>query len=1851
MVLALLAIPVFLYLVVCYLIHSGRLPATSHQAWWAAVLVAAVIGTAPALWWLARTSHWQGGTEIAWTGLETVAPTDELVIGGARDQATVGWPSGAFAPEIRLASEGGGFARLAISRGSAFVRNAEGKFLNGRAVSDGPPQTFGEMRVRTYRKYVLFGRRLAITRQDGTPLADIPVRRKRSKDRVLPLEVLVTTDAVRLRQEGQAQQAAELENWASRFRLLIARSGELRLLDQKDPPFRHNVQLPCDLRILWPNLTLPVSFRRTTDQQRLRVAFLPPLRLASPLPPPANPGDQDIRLTVTGRALPGDTAFLLPLGGDLAHFRETLPMPEGRFPTAGASAPDIPIWQRGTAQPARPDLEEVTSQRTVRVEAATARVSYYAHLATLRDLPQLWRIWIGFAVALIPLGFGLWLAKKTLRPLDGWALGGLITAVWSLLAYRCVLAYRFALDPTRLDPLAVSGMSTALVALAVIPGVILLAARLHRDWVMTFRRREEILAGFGLLGLLAAVVAFGFVESALAASLWPNARAYAGSLGLLETAALALVLLFLVGYIFFHYLLNLDVLGLPEPVYEKLSAVRYAFESLLDSAGVIVTRVGRWIWMRVCWPLNATFVPEPGDGFWWIFVGLLVAEACILFAVFLLVSLVPSGNKLLQEVLVPLAFCWVPAFIWLASRLRLPAGGLVGGIRWDRALALAVGMVLIPVFVLPLAVRDAGGVVATLAVFLPTALVLVMGRAPRRIGFLASATLAVALLGGWFGYLNLRPLLPQLTKVGELGTRLLVFDEDSALMRFLVYFPLTRDTAEDTPTFQSLSSGLQHTWENRALVHEGGWWGLGFGEAPTTRSPIRQDTLQFDSTFSFFIASENGLPAGLLLLLLYAVPLVMVLWSGRAHFDIGHAVATVIASAFFLEALAHVLMNLAALPFTGRSLPLLAVNSTSDFFKWIILFWVAAQALQWRATGDPVGYQDVSSVLSGVRQADGRAWRPERPWHFWRGAAVLTTVLLAGFVWAGVQGARIVRNPAFANAFDWSDLLGTVKLLADGKMLTVNQTDKTIELAPSVAPDAGSLLQQEIARFNALSESERLEGAAPEVPVDFQKRLRSLKNLADYDGLLADLRQRDSEVSGVRRPMLFQLATVVAETDDRDQPEFRVEANPAFNTKVSFRTARNPSDFPSVSLSGGAAGAYLVRGPGFEFSVPDRPAEAADPWRRLYLEESAGGVLRATEEPGPETPRLRVIAKLRLPGATATQVQHLGDFESTREGLTFVAGRLRVELRPATGAAARALTASERVTLKSADLITAADARYPGFRLSLRVHRIARGAIIGPAWSRGSWDLAFNPDPVVPWTSLYLAALRSEWRRLGRDEAAKRYGTLTLDQKLQAAAAQFAAERGRRHYGEVLAAFGGRRRTFLPPRVALAVVRLPGGEVLGLGGWPRMTSDRHWHATPEGEILPPVTWVEERAPHSLRTRYRGDRNFDRIVVGSASKPLWATAALAVHRDLDRVLSVTGAAGEESDVFGIQITPPWHVGASASLSGGKWSDFRSYLARSDNRYQVRLGFLGLALSGPGGPVGTSTSQSDRESLDGGNTEWRRFPQFPDHIVFSHWQPATMRSLDRTDLADHLHRMYSIGTSSRPGPDQAPGPGSLEDYRLSFWSGNEAHDRAEAVAEGIEGAPEPRPTSLFRTISPETPVFALDQITSPREYITLLLGGGSNLWSNVDLAGAFGTCVLGRPVVVHASRVAPHPDARRERFEDLARRLYPGLTGAVEAPGGTANGILSANGALAWIRQLRNVQAYAKTGTLALGPEGTPRQVSRMLLALVRRAAGGEPEGGLVFSLVAESAEMGTATRWLGEFLLSARQDIQRLLYSQ
>jgi hypothetical protein len=310
-----------------------------------------------------------------------------------------------------------------------------------------------------------------------------------------------------------------------------------------------------------------------------------------------------------------------------------------------------------------------------------------------------------------------------------------------------------------------------------------------------------------------------------------------------------------------------------------------------------------------------------------------------------------------------------------------------------------------------------------------------------------------------------------------------------------------------------------------------------------------------------------------------------------------------------------------------------------------------------------------------------------------------------------------------------------------------------------------------------------------------------------------------------------------------------------------------------------------------------------------------------------------------------------------------------------------------------------------------------------------------------------------------------------------------------------------------------------------------------------------------------------------------------------------------------------------------MAGGEWTDLTAFLAHSDNRYEVRLGFLGLAE--PDLNTAEHVARERRhggallESMNGGASAWTNTPRYPESVLFSQDEPLHMGGLADQPLAAKLRGMFAVGARLRD-----------VDRRLSFWSGVEAvdwnwRDSTDALVRRW------RPSRRMWAISPEAANLTLDWIDTPRKYVSVLLGGGSNSWANVDMAGAFATCVRGEAVVPHIVAGADVQPYGRQDFPEVAELLRPGLEQVILNRNGTAHDPLVRGGGMTVLQGLgKDIHVYGKTGTLAA--TAGERNNSRFVLAIVRQT-GRHIDGGVVLSMVAERADMGTCSEWVGGFL--------------
>jgi cell division protein FtsW (lipid II flippase) len=1680
-------IPLLIYFALRFLLPQrwlgrGSFAGAVTLALASSVTVLVVVFTSP---------KWPEGTQIAWTGVAANGSARQLVVGGAEEEAVSGYPNGSFVPRLQATADGT-VGSLDISGGGAFVRDDKtNEYLNGVALTDDASQSFGDYAVRLARSWH-FWRRVEIVDAQRSVVASFKIP-ETARDRVYQLASFVERYA--LDKHDQPARLVAAEKWAAELRLLVTSNGALRVLDRssKHAP----CEMPCRLSLHWTDSTLPVEIK--DDDGRLALDFLPPWRLASPIPSPvpSSPQDPPAKLTVTGRARPGDYAFVLPLGNGVGDLRQSVGIKRDENQvlvfsdqeTRKQTKPNDYLPPEILRPQPKQDEEEWAGSLS-RVSVPAGQLAFV--LSVVNNLPRQRDIALLLAATFFCFFVGLLLTYKRMSDdRTRWLVYGLAACIWNLLAFRLLLALRYSLAPNFLDDLAVQGVTVAFLGLAVIPGLLLLVARLRNDLYEPLPERARSAAMRSAAGYLVLLTATFLVIYYEAPHLWDKSDPQ-------QWFRLPAHLIFKLGKLtsLIYFVVFLYLLGLIFALYRGEAEDESPFWRALVSPLRVVDgafQLGRRRWEDIADP-NQALVNRTSVLFFAILVWF--------FVVPLISRLFPaSAWHIFQEIGAPLLYYWAFAVFWLSSKLAfrdVDAETASEPPRW-KILACALVTIVVPAFGLPVLIGDSGSVLATLAIFFPMTWLLLVSR-PRRAGWIAAGTLSLTFcVAAFFLFTHLLFYVPFASSVlGETKVRLLSFQQGTDIQKTI----LVAEDKEGGPRglpMQKLRNGYEHTRESQSIAHEGQTWGLGFGNAPARRSQIKQDTLQFDSVFSFFIASEYGIAGGICLLVVYAIPLLLILAQARGRFDSGTALAALVASAFLIEAILHAGMNLSAFPFTGRNLPLLSVNSNTDLPRWTIFFTLAVLALFSRYNGQR-GEQGESSEADSVitRHETGRAPAREPLFNYAIAVGLLSIIPLLLWLHVAHRGTLVARDKKLGEPVGWSDtLLAVNQMVAEGKII-VDQQRQTLEFkGTDLNIKDSDFIEEERVRFNALPLEEKAQEAGLS---DFKNDLAAVGSVGDYDRLMNKVRRNTPTAHSPGHVSLFRLVPTSRWIDPQNPAEgvaYRVEANPDFNTQVNFHTSLRQEDCPRTTF---------------------------------------------------------------------------------RDG---------------------------------------------------------QRQIIGGAWIMGDWVKTYDPSVALPWVGALADALDAEWKTDG----ARRFGTLSLDRALQESAHKFVAIKGRALFQEQLAANQQQPKPdpLFPPRVAISILSLPTGEVLALGGWPRMTPGRLWRSKPEdhGEWLPPARWIEERAPRSLEVRYGGDRNFDNnIVVGSSTKPLWASAVLAVHPNLDRLLRVRGADDREDEVFGIRIVEPeksgddrrWNV-----MPRNDWVDFKTYLAASDNRYQIRLGFLGLAERDGAQVSDGGASNSEKEAL-GASAPWRRVPQFPASIAFSPAHPHVIDNLALTSLAQKLHTMFAISVESA---DLA--------RRRSFWTKDERDDLNDRERPKDRA----QPTERFDAISPAHVNFDLDTIKTPRNFVSLLLGGGTNLWANVDLAAAFATCVAGEPVVAHVVKSdAPFValDGRKP-FPEIAARLREGLEAVVSS--GTASADMKQLGALEVLHRMTDARLYAKTGTLQADKDAP--STSRIVFAIVRwDAAGKKIKNGLVFSVVGERAQLHTATRWLAEFIVANEGDIRRLM---
>lgn len=1638
---------------------------------WCLAALAFIVSSAP------ETSD---EVQIAWKGLTSKGSS--LTIGGPEETSVIGWPNEARSPKVTLTRKGPETS-VEISDSTAFLLDEGGiNCHNGQILEESISISFASGGVSYDFARVpdwIIWEKIEI-RKDGELLSSIPVR---FDDKTVGLSALLAVHSDTLAEaDPRFRPLEDLKRWSQEIRVIRRSSGEIRLLS-RELSSTIVCSGTCDYRLRWASGSIPFQVG-PVGGDKIRLDFLRPYRSLSPRPP----AEAKDTLLITGLPLSGDFAFVLPLG-QLEPLRNEVAIKQD---ANGRYALSLP----GTAAPSQTGgpygIRLRSSGEDTLIEGKNVDLAFTIIEEAFRP-GTLWAL-IGISSLLFVLGLAA--AVRRLPSEKAWTVSAIASVLWAILTIRLLFALRFSIEIAYLDGNGISGLILSLVTLTLLPCLVFVLAMFVRDGEFEDSRFS---VGSGLLLTGLAASAYQVIK---ANDLWSDIpEKYEFGLGWAGwTAAIAMAMVLII----------LIALKASRP--HLYASVHRFVEELPYN---VFAKISNFWHKTIYQPLPQQLVR-------------LAALFLIAVALMILGGLVAyflPTKKAIPQVLVP-----IPIYLVIIL-LLLSLGLITRTLGWLLSTAIAFGVSVILLLLIPLLLNDHGNVMASVALIVGLMVVLTIAglvKGKGNIGRIGLCMAGVLLAGGLIFQLFVWDVLPISSLPKTTYARMLAYQKGRDVQHYL----LTSETGKDAEglLYRDLIFVSQHVWANQAMSHEGGILGFGFGRAPVRNSPIRLDTIRYDSLYSFYVLGEFGLVGGISLLLLFLCPVFILLYGGRSHFDAGAAAALVIFLLLFLEAATHAAMNLSILPMTGRNFPLLAVGSFGgDALRWIILITIACIAMFWGLDGNPQNRETSEPIL----ELNGLSRRSPRKEFFWSGlqfGAILLVPLIASIVvfatMISLKWDEELDSPLTLDRLkrDVESLIdgGVVYVDGSGENVTLRYQEERFDKEQLGTTLDRKMIVQQIAKFNALPLPQKL-GDRTNQPIDGNE-LTAATSRQDYLAFLTKVRNRPTTQSGIAPTNLFRLVKI-DRRDEEDQPvsanEHTVVFNPDFDTSITFKDPNERNSIPKVF--------------------------------------------------------------------------YLGDKQE----------------------------------------------------------------IIGPAWVRGRWLTAFRRDPDgLPWID-YLATSLKQSVRNNKD--IQKLAVLTVDKALQTNVQRFIEQKGGELQQSRLSQTANSKNLEdkLPPRVGLTVLRLgeggganvphQNGEILALGSFPRALPGGTWS---ERTDLPPARVIESVFPAELQRRYIGDRNFEaNLVMGSATKPIWAAAVLGVHSELNTQLQTQGREARENSIFGIKVVKDEDPDRFWSVTPGPWVGFDRYLARSDNRYHVRLGFLGIAEKA-GGDVQLSQTQtgSINESINGATPRpIGRIPLFAEN-VFSPGRPETIGNLDTTPLALKLQTMY--GASVTSGSDRLSG--GYRRQLFSFWSKNEQDDRRPA--EGSAGNISPA-SSFLHLIMPVRVDLELDKVDNPRDLVSLLLGGGSNRWSNVQVASAFAACVIGRPIMPHIVKNTDTPqfsEDRQNNFVEVSRKLHAGLTGVIFD--GTATAKLRETQALGFLEELRRrgYEIYGKTGTLStpsVSPNRSPLPpTSRFVLAIVKFSdkQQGKVSSGLVFSIFGEQAGQHAADLWLGQFINQNREAILRAL---
>jgi cell division protein FtsI/penicillin-binding protein 2 len=422
-----------------------------------------------------------------------------------------------------------------------------------------------------------------------------------------------------------------------------------------------------------------------------------------------------------------------------------------------------------------------------------------------------------------------------------------------------------------------------------------------------------------------------------------------------------------------------------------------------------------------------------------------------------------------------------------------------------------------------------------------------------------------------------------------------------------------------------------------------------------------------------------------------------------------------------------------------------------------------------------------------------------------------------------------------------------------------------------------------------------------------------------------------------------------------------------------------------------------------------------------------------------------------------------------------------------------------------------------------------------------------------------------------------------------------------------------------PVRGAITMMDAASGDLLALASYPTSSQDLDRFAD--------LSTGQQR-------RLLSNQNFFKHPIGSAGKPYWAAA---IVNEYPFLASFSVPPHGENPLYPTAAGHPLDQGYEVHSHLGGRVGMERFLSESSNKYLIDLATVALGIKPECAGRSTVTRLSD--CLVSHADELEELDRFAFSQVSGTHLPTLGRhdrsagdpwALDRNNIFVQMQNLTGAQVYSESAAEFAATSPDVVNALFDRWyktARSHPYPWRQAVRWIGTQTTEPATASLvharFAAVSPEGVNLAVNTVNRLRsEWVNLLLGGGTSLWNNVQLAEAQSRLTMGRDVRANlVGRLYAGPRAMSESAsngrpaaarseehllpdgglrEDARRVVLLGMQAVLTAPAGTAHRLHTPKFNL----EAELAREFPEHDVWLFGKTGTPRVQVQTVLPRIR-----------------------------------------------